>query len=121
MISSYVDPSLNDPSDSALRTKSPGSMLPDIRACPGLFGPPSTNLVIRQPYIGDLLAGSNWKPTGPGDKTTVLSAGLLDLPMGENDDNRSVAVDALNFSTVAAFDLLALFDCGVRRTLTFFF
>lgn len=122
IISSYVDPSLNVPSDSALRTKSPGSMLPDFRACPGLFGPPSTNLVIRHPYIGDSLAGSNWKPTGPGDKTTVLSVGLLSVPIDdENNDDRGVAVDASNFSAVTAFDLLEVVDCGVRRTLTFFF
>ena len=113
MISSYVVAAIKVPSASTFSTKSPGLILPDFRACPGAFGPPSTNLAIRHPYIGASLTGSNCKPTGPGAKITVFS-----VPIDENKDNRGSVAESI-FPT-AALDLLADVDCGVRRTLTFF-
>ena len=104
MISSCVVPVDNVPSSSTFRTKSPG-LIPDFRACPGLFGPPSTNLVTRHPYIGASLRGSNWKPIGPGDKTIVFSF-KLSVPIDEENDNPGgVRIDLSDFSTLTALDL----------------
>lgn len=96
-ISPYVVPTSELPTASTFRTKSPG-LMPNFRACPGLSGPPSTNLVTRQ------LTDSISKPTGPGDKYTVLSVGLS-LRMGENNDNLGRTADSSKPIAVDGLDL----------------
>ena len=115
IISSYVVAAINSPSASTFNTKSPQEILPDFLACPGSFGPPSTNLATRQPYRGDSFTGSNCKPTGPGTKTTVFSFPAVVVVL-DDDNNGNDSVAESDFFPVA---LELLF--GVRTLTTFFF